>query len=250
MEFELDFLTLLLNNNIVPKNRAAKSKVKKSKVTFHRKNTFKYLLSGIFAIFLLILIVSVLKSTQMQSPQNTTVQPNTLISDWKTYRNETYGFELTYPANGIDYEGNAIECGNAIEAASPGYIPNGLVAYINIDNFFGISGEDWDKSLQEYVQEHSQLQEDWKGMSINDLYEITPISDSNADDAVQIKYARGGFEKGAGADNAPFGHTIALFTKNGKLFTILDYQDHASMKGCTVPKKPSNWDIPNSIKFL
>ncbi len=82
------------------------------------------------------------------SVQNTPIppaSPTPTPSPWKIYKNDKYGFELTYPKEGValgekSYE--EVECGKFIKEGS---------GKIDVDNFFQVKVVEWVGTIQDYL---------------------------------------------------------------------------------------------------
>ena len=84
---------------------------------------------------------------------NSTNQPTPTATPnpWKTYTNNEYGFEITYPATGVILSEEGMqegECGNAIKLDTNKSTTNTIL----VDNFFGVKVVEWDKTIADYMK--------------------------------------------------------------------------------------------------
>jgi len=173
----------------------------------------------------------------------------------KTYTNEKYGFEFTYPAKGIiliddeEVEGpkvlNEVEgqCGNAIKEN---------LGSILIDNFYEIKILDWKRTIDDYIVQKNAKK----------TYDFEPINNSNADEAVKVLGIKKGMEL-VSVGYPPLMYIEDIYKKDNKLF-IFVHSSHppkpTNPNGCLNPEDinpikykkyvDQNWRIETSFKFL
>lgn len=180
--------------------------------------------------------------------------PDSIVSDstgnWKIFTSSYYGFQIQFPAKGLNYARPTFEtdCGNSIKDMTP-YSDLNIIGDIYLDSFFSIyiTKVDPAKTLQELINDIKKEYErgsDTSDPSMEDLYTLSALSGTNADAAVAINQKM----KSGYTDNVPFSHTIALYKKGGKLFTLIRPMQLGL--SCYAPLKGINWDIPNSFKLL
>lgn len=177
----------------------------------------------------------------------TTLNPGSK-DQWKTYTNTKYGFQVTYPAKGMIFDGNNRYpgiCGNGIKY-DPYFTPgNSYVDEILIDNFFGIRVVDWAQSIDNYVKQQDP----------NKFYNITPITaDTNADEAIIVKIKPEIEQNDLGATdnitniNEPgFVLDYSIYKKGNKLFIIHGFQNLGNPGGCV--SSSIDWDKSRSLRF-
>ncbi|MDO8639087.1 MAG: hypothetical protein Q7R43_05930 [Candidatus Daviesbacteria bacterium] len=169
------------------------------------------------------------------------VSPTPTPSPWKTYKNDQYGFELTYPREGVlvtdkgNIEG---ECGNAIGEES---------GKINVDNFFQVKVIDWSGTIQDYLVS--------KGAGT--IYNTEIIEGSRALEGLYLVGLKKDFEVAVGYP--PLLYVKYLFKKGNNLILVSNYLHPTNLGGCINPdvidpikyKKylDLGWDQKNSFKF-
>jgi len=125
------------------------------------------------------------------------------------------------------------------------------ISRIHLEGFFGIFINEISptKTLNEYITETEKIynmnnsSENSSFHSFKELYTFTPLSESNADDAVIVKKnASSGY-----GDNVPFSSTMALYKKGGRIYSLSTGQQ---LINCYAPLKGVKWDIPRSFKLL
>lgn len=173
------------------------------------------------------------------------VMPQPTPAPWKTYQNEEYGFEVTYPATGlvVNEEGfTAGECGNAIKAAYKNQKGN-----FAIDNFFIVKIVDSKLSLTDYLKQQKAA----------NVYDTAVISNSGADAAIELKNLKAGVEYARGLP--PLAFVVSLYKKDNKIFVLQNFQTPDNFGGCLIPSRVNPvdypeiaaqaWDLPGSLKF-
>lgn len=165
---------------------------------------------------------------------------------WKTYTNTTYGFSLDYPKKGMilgkeDYfEG---ECGNFIKEKT-----NALGQHIQIDNFFEVKIIIWEKNIEEYL----------KSIGAYKMYDLEPITDFGADEAVKVIGLTKGAEIAVGYP--PLMYVTHIYKKDNFIFSIIGLENpNKGWEGCTAAivldpvahahLEVIDWDIAKSLKF-
>ncbi|MCL5433298.1 MAG: hypothetical protein M1524_04265 [Patescibacteria group bacterium] len=170
---------------------------------------------------------------------------------FKTYTNDKYGFQITYPSRGVIAGGNETiiysegECGKYIKEAEPS--DKSVKTEIAFDNFFSIRIIDWNKSINDYVKEKGR----------ENFYDLQPINGSNADEAIEIKGVKPDAPKEilwGGLD-----YVKDIYKKGNNLFIIMSNQNYLN-NGCISPSmvdpvkypgiKNDNWDISTNFKFI
>lgn len=175
----------------------------------------------------------------------TTVSPATPSSitnsttDWKTYTNTKYGFQLTYPkygeiqdpacfgAGGKCGPNHKGECGNGIEEVGE---VNDSLPYIAIDNFFGIYNESWSGTITDYIKQKDPTS----------IVDYTIINVPTADEAVKIKLHY----------SSPLSYFTYIFRKGSTLILFAVFQNSGNIEGCVTYDKSLNWDIEKSFSFI
>lgn len=165
-------------------------------------------------------------------------------SPWKTYKNDQYGFEITYPKIGVVVKADGLsegECGQAIKQEDI------YPAIILFDNFFEIKIIDFKGSIEDYL----------KSQRAANIYETTEIASGSANQALAIGNLKKGVEYARGFP--PLVYTKAIFKKGDKLFVMKATQIPNNFGGCIAPdmadpvKYPEiakiKWDLSKSIKF-
>lgn len=175
-------------------------------------------------------------------PNKVTVTPPP--SPWKTYKNDQYDFEITYPRIGVvvNKDGSSEgECGQAIRQEDKYPVD------IQVDNFFNIKIIDFKGSIEEYL----------KSQRAANIYETQELASGSATQALAIGNLKKGVEYARGLP--PLVYTKALFKKGDNIFVVKATQFPNNFGGCIAPdmadpvKYPEiakiKWDISKSIKF-
>lgn len=217
------------------------------------------LIVGFFAILILLVVVIFLgkeafvqvNRVQNQSAKNvqttnTALTPTPTPTPWKTYINNKYNFELTYPVKGViaKEEGSKEgECGNFIKEEI-----SGPEEKILVDSFFEIKIIPWEGILEDYLKQKGAL----------NVYDFEQILDSGADEAVGVLGLKQDVSYAVGYP--PLRFITHIFKKGDKLFLIQDFHNSENFGGCLSPKTLDpikyapivnlEWDIKKSFKFL
>lgn len=181
------------------------------------------------------------KKTVVAKPTSALVA-NIDESNWNTYTDAKYGFQLIYPKFGVisgDYcyeaggkcQPHRGECGKAIHEVSD------QLHYIAIDNFFGIFPETWTGTITDYVK-----QKDPAGIT-----KYTVLNLPSSDEAVKIE---GLVANKQMEGPPPFAYTLYLLKKSNLLLSINSFQNPGNKGGCESYDKTLNWDIPKSFSFI
>lgn len=168
-------------------------------------------------------------------------------SPWKTYSNDQYGFEITYPAEGVVLSEDRMqlgECGNAIKLDTNKSYGNSL----QVDNFFWIKIVNWDKSISDYMKEEGAVGK----------YNVKLISGSGADEAIALEGLKKNVEYARGFP--PLVYVSSLYKKNDNLFLLQSFPNPTNQGGCISPYTANptefpniagkDWDVATSLKFI
>lgn len=168
--------------------------------------------------------------------------PAPTVNPWKTYQNNKYGFEITYPASGVVLgEGNYSlgKCGTKIMD-----VDNKTILF---DNFFEIKIIDWSKSISDYM----------KQQGAGNIYNTKVVDNFGADEGIvleglkpKVEYARG---------FPPLAYTLSIYKKGSKLFILQSVQNPKNIGGCMNPSivnpidypevASQKWNMATSLKF-
>lgn len=163
-------------------------------------------------------------------------------SPWNTYVNEQYGWQLTYPKEGVILTDQGYiegECGKAILETG---------GTINIDNFFQVKIIPWAGLIADYLIS--------KGAG--NIYETEIITNSGANEGIYLVGLKKDFEVAVGYP--PLLYVKYLFKKQNSLIIVSTLSHPVNLGGCINPNvidpikyaKYINpvWDQKNSFKFL
>ncbi len=192
-------------------------------------------------------------------------------SGWKTYTNSQYGFQITYPSEGIVMSNgcfgldskqctyNLNTCGNDIHFDDQYQPVNDRL--LVVDNFFSVWITPISMSLSDYI----------KQMDPQQVYVYQTITGSNADEAVQIIGLKPSVQLNG---PPPFPYIFSLYKKGNDLFSIRKLQNDGGVGGCvigcswpqqigeqssynvsqqqcsSVQQQFVSWNIPLSFKFI
>ena len=157
--------------------------------------------------------------TTNEPTASSTSTPSTIPADWKTYRNEKYGFEVRYPSDWIDdsndiiygqgrgsafksdmglgivYKPDEGQCGHGVGCSFPGYL---RLSYTESD----LLGKGPINSFAKYVKKYGQLTlegseyktrsftlDGHSAIKFNDIKEIGPLGYMNPSFAILIEYS-------------------------------------------------------------
>jgi hypothetical protein len=177
---------------------------------------------------------SIVKFTPTPTSSSTPSADST--ANWKTYTNTKYGFQLTYPANGISDTKNEIACGNHVTEKVDSTLGN----YIEFDGFFVIRIIPWQKIINDYISEQQAT----------GLYNLESITGTGAVEAVAIKGLKNNWDQ---EGYPPMAYDEFIYRTDNQLFIIMGRQDPGT--GCNPFNKsgssltPVEWDIAKSFKF-
>lgn len=166
----------------------------------------------------------------------------TTPSPWKTYVNEKYGFQITYPKEGVILTEKGYveeECGGAIKESKPGII--------DVDNFFQVKIIDWQETIQDYLV----------SQRAGDIYETEKIEGSGADEGIYLIGLKKDFTVAVGYP--PLLYVKYLFKKGNNIYIVSTFLHPENLEGCINPEviDPSKyaryinpgWNPKNSFKF-
>lgn len=145
--------------------------------------------------------------------------PTPTPSPWKTYVNEKYGFQVTYPKTGVILTEKSYiegECGTAIKEIKPGII--------DVDNFFQVKIIDWKGTIADYLV----------SQRAGDIYNTEVIEGSGADEGIYLVGLKKDFETAVGYP--PLLYVKYLFKKGNNLVIVSTFLHPENLGGCINPE--------------
>lgn len=166
-------------------------------------------------------------------------------TQWKTYTNAKYGFQLTYPSTGIiagpTYDPNRIgECGMAIKENYNFNPDPPTLTSILVDNFFVIVVKNWNGSIGDYIKSHN-AEGVWKTAS---------ITTSRSDEAVLFTGPSQNYTKVSFPP--PLSYVYAIYHKGNIMVLLYGLQNPGNFGGCISPSSDQNsrWIENEGIQFI
>ncbi len=153
------------------------------------------------------------------------------------YKNNDYGFEITYPTEGqvIDANGKMTpgKCGATIK-------PTPISSYnyvLSFDNYFMVTEQDFDGSIAEFINSYPGY----------NLFNTKPIDVPGANEAVSIS-------KKADATpedlmKSPFAYTLRIIKKGNEMFMITGLQNYGNPGGCVPANDTARNKVIDTFKF-
>lgn len=184
-------------------------------------------------------------NTKVALPAAILASPIPTPSPWKVYKNEKYGFSVTYPRIGVIAQKEGFiegECGGVISEEKKG------TNDVTLDNFFGVNVAGWNGTIDDYIKSRGAFEK----------YNTEVILESGADESIALKGLRPNVEYAVGYP--PLQYVIALYKKGNNVFLLQTFQNPTNFGGCIFPGivNPSDypeitkqkWDMVKSIKFF
>lgn len=167
-------------------------------------------------------------------------------SPWKAYTNTQYGFQLTYPKEGMILSKDGYvkgECGQAI-----GEEKNQEGETIKFDNFFEIRIVKWSRTIGDYLS--------FKGAK--NIYDLKLTASSSAYQGIKLLGLKKGVEYAVGFP--PLVYVNYIYQKGNHLYIFKDLEHPENLGGCINqifldPVKHAHfknlkWDLDQSLKFF
>lgn len=157
-------------------------------------------------------------TNKLPVPNQIFASPTPTPSPWKTYKNDKYGFEITYPREGviITDKGNVEgECGKAIKESS---------GKIDVDNFFQVKIVNWTGTIADYLL----------SQGAGKIYNTEIIEGSGALEGLYLVGLKKDFEVAVGYP--PLLYVKYLFKKGDNLYIISTYLHPENLGGCINPE--------------